>query len=190
MSSLCSSDPIHCRILSYRCYRLSDLNQGVGAAGMIKLWTYVKSLDIKVKENHFDATDPIKVFQFLIDFVTTAYKMSMSKGHVKLALLIYLIGRAKTQFTLIQNSIHAGGISCWPEAIQFFFQSYPTWNVICDALTALHNVRQLPSEEELGYAGRLSTIFWRCGNVHDEATTMKILVKGVSSTGSYNLIPF
>lgn len=167
MSSLRLSDPMYHRLLSYFYYLLSDQAQGVNAAGMVNLRTFIKSLDITVKEHHFDGTDPITLFQFLINFVTEADKRNISGAQVYLALPTYLDRRAKSQFTSMQNNIRDGEITCRPEAIQFLSRSYPTPNIIRDAVAELQITRQLSTEDESGYAGRLSTTFSRCGNVHD-----------------------
>ena len=179
LSSLRSSDPMYDRLLSYRYYRLREKKAGVNAAGMIKLRIFMKSLDITMQGHRFDGSDPIAVFSFLIHFVTEADKLNMSEGQAYLAIPSYLKGSAKSQFSSMQNGIRAGGITCWPEAIQFFLRSYPTPNVIRNAISELMNIRQQPGEDESTYAGKLSTALARCGNVHDEPTIMTMFVNGL-----------
>lgn len=119
MSSLCSSDTMHDHLISYHYYRVWNLNQGVSAEGMMKLRIHIKILDITMKEHHVDGTDHIMVFQFLIHCVTEADKMNMSDGQGYLALPTYLTEGAKSQFTSMKTDIRDGGITCWPEAINF-----------------------------------------------------------------------
>lgn len=173
------SGPMYDRLLHYRYYCLRDLNQGVNATRMVKLRLFIKSRDITMKEHLFDGTDPILGFQLLIHLATEAYKLNMSEGKAYLALPTYLIGTAKTKVMSMQNGIRAGGITCWREAIQLFLPSFPTPNAIRDAVTALENIRQQSAEDETEYAGRFSTAFSRCGNVHDEAKTIVMFVNGL-----------
>lgn len=142
-------------------------------AGMVKLRVFIKSLDITMKEHHFDGTDTIKVFQCRIHFVTKSHKPNKPEGQAYLALTTYLTGRAKSKFMCMKNGVCERGITCLPEAILFFLRRYPTPNVTRDVVSALQNVRQLAVEDELDYAGRLSTALSRCRNVNDETTIWK-----------------
>lgn len=45
---------------------------------MDKFLLFIKSLDITMKEHHFDGFDPITGFQFLINFVAESNKLNMS----------------------------------------------------------------------------------------------------------------
>lgn len=78
---------------------------------MVKLLVFIRCLDIPMKEHHFDGTDPITVFQFLIHFVTQADKRNTSKVQTYLALQTYITQTAKSQFMYMQIGICARGIT-------------------------------------------------------------------------------
>lgn len=78
---------------------------------MVKSRLYTKSLEVTMKEHHFDGTDPIRVVHFLIHFVTEADKLNISEGQACIPIHTYLTGRANTQLTFMQLEIRAGGVT-------------------------------------------------------------------------------
>lgn len=100
-SLLRSSDPMKDQLLWYRYYRLRTGSKGVNNAGMVKLRNFIKILDITMKGHHFDGSDVISVFQFLIHFFTEVDKSNMSEGQDYLDFPSYLTRRAKCQLTFM-----------------------------------------------------------------------------------------
>lgn len=66
------------RLLSYRYYRLRNQTKGLYEDAVVNLRLYIKSIYIIMKEQHFNETDPITVFKFLMHFAMEADKLNMS----------------------------------------------------------------------------------------------------------------
>lgn len=93
---------------------------------MTKFLAHIKSFYIAIKEQHLNGTASIMGFQLLVHFVTEGNKTSISEGEAYTELPTYLSGRAKPQFSSMQNGIRAGWIRFWPDTIKFFLRRYKT----------------------------------------------------------------
>ena len=72
-----------------------------------------------------------------------------------------------------------GGLTCWPEAVQYLLRSYATANHIRAAVLALRDVRQHPTEDEQTYSGRLAKAEIRCGNIHTQDEKKTLFIDGL-----------
>ena len=105
-----------------------------------------------MKKHTFDGSDPIKIFDFLTRFVNEADMLSMSEAQAFIALPNFLADPAETEFgTNLSGGSRKGGVTCWPEAIQFFLRTYATAATMREALESLRNIRQAHMETEEDY---------------------------------------
>lgn len=143
-----------------------------------KVRDHVKRLELTLRDQKFDGEDTIKVLAFLAEFVRECNTLSISEGQAYVALPYLLKGSAKEQFLAARtiDEEDDGGVTCWPEAVQYLLRTYATSNAIRDAILALRDTRQREDEGERVYAARLSKAAARCGNVHssEEKTTMYV----------------
>ena len=146
---------------------------------MNRLQKLLKNLDITVAEYKFSGPDPILVFDFLARFVEECDTQDMSEGQAFVALPRYLVKTAAIQYRAMQNGARSGGISCWPEAVQYLLGTYATPAAIRNALADLGALRQHPDEDEVAFAARVSQAVYRCGNVHDEDEKMTFFTNGL-----------
>ena len=117
----------------------------------------------------FDGSDPIKIFDFLTRFVNDADILAMSEAQAFIALPTFLADPAETQFrTNFSGGSRRGGITCWPEAIQYLLRTYATAAVMREALDILQNIRQSSIEVEEDYFKRLNQAIFRCRIIHEE----------------------
>ena len=72
-----------------------------------------------------------------------------------------------------------GGVTCWPEAVQYLLRSYAAANHIRAAVLALRDVRQHPTGDEQKYSGRLAKAEIRCGNIHTQDEKKTLFIDGL-----------
>ena len=72
-----------------------------------------------------------------------------------------------------------GGVTCWPEAVQYLLRSYAAANHIRAAVLALREVRQHPTGDEQKYSGRLAKAEIRCGNIHTQDEKKTLFIDGL-----------
>ncbi|CAN8070210.1 unnamed protein product [Agarophyton chilense] len=141
-------------LLSYRYYRLED-----------------SSLDSTPR-------DPILVLHFLARFVAEADILGMNEGQAYIALPYLLRGLAEDQYHSVRGTSRAseGGVTCWPEAVQYLLSSNATNPAIQQAIRGLRDTRQRPDESGTDYSTLLNKAFHRFGNVYpaEERCTMFI----------------
>ena len=105
----------------------------------------------------------------------------MSEAQAYIAVPYFLRGHAEQQFNAVRGSSSAreGGVTCWPEAVQYLLRSYAKSSAIRGAILDLRDTRQRPGETETGFSTRLNTAFYRCGNVHTSEEKATIFVDGL-----------
>jgi hypothetical protein len=79
----------------------------------------------------------------------------------------------------MKNGARSGGVSCWPEAVQYLLGTYATPAAIRGAISDLRSLRQKWDEDEIAFAARVNQATYRCGNVHDEDEKMTFYVDGL-----------
>ena len=73
-----------------------------------------------MNQHAFDGSDPIKMSDFLTRFPNESDILAMSEAHEFIALSTFLADPAETQFrTNLSGGPRRGGITRWPEAIQY-----------------------------------------------------------------------
>lgn len=183
LSSLKPSNPLYDRLMSYRYYRLMRTSDRRSSRSTGMLSALLKRMGLTMKEHSFSGDDPIMVFDFLTRFVEEADTLSMSEAQAFVALPHFLVGNANKQFRASRNGSRSssGGVSCWPEAVQYLLRTYATPSAIRDAINSLHALKQQANESELDYSARVNIAHYRCGNVFSDTDKMNVFVDGLSS---------
>ena len=119
------------------------------------------------------------MLDFLARFTEECDTLGMSEGQAFMALPKFLSKTASTQYRARQHGGSSGGITCWPEAVQYLLRTYATPSAIRKATSDLRSVQQLENEDESAYAARVSEAAYRCGNVLTEDEKMTIFVDGL-----------
>ena len=68
-----------------------------------------------------------------------------------------------------------GGVSCWPEAVQYLLKNYAQNQHISAAISELRGTRQTESEDERHFSVRLNQAMHKCGNVHSQLEVITLL---------------
>jgi len=173
------ADPIYDRLLNYRYYRLSDTRQTRSAMETKLLREQTKSFQTSFDKTKFNGEDPVMVFDFLMKFVEEADTLHVSEAHAFLILPKVLSGRADRQLRSVRNGSRSGGVTCWPEAVNYLLRTYATAAATRNACNDFRNIRQQAREEEVDFSGRLNDAAHRCGNVFDEIEKMSVFVNGL-----------
>ena len=173
------ADPIYDRLLNYRYYRLADSRQTRSAMETKFLREQTKSFQTSFDKTKFNGEDPVMIFDFLMKFVEEADTLRVSEAHAFLILPKVITGRADRQLRSVRNGSRSGGVTCWPEAVNYLLRTYATAAAIRNACNDFRNIRQQVREEEVDYSGRLNDAAHRCGNVFDEIEKMSVFVNGL-----------
>ena len=82
------------------------------------------------------------------------------------------------QFQTVKDAYAAseGGVTCWPEAVQYLIRLYAKSTAIREAIVSLREIRQKPTESEMEYSARLNQAELRCGNVHPLAEKITMFI--------------
>ena len=136
-----ATNPLYDQLLDYRYYRLRKTSQSRSSRDTGKAKEYVKRME---------------------------YILCMSEGQAFIALPKLLTGFAKDQYDAVRGSADSseGGVSNWPEAVQYLLHSHAISAAINEAVSSLRDIKQGPAESERDLSSRLSKAFARCGNVH------------------------
>ena len=179
LASLQPSDGRYDKLLSYRYYRLKRVIQTRNSSSTTRLISLIKNLELTFSERKFDGKDPILILDFLARFTEECDILGMTEGQAFMALPKFLAKTAATQYRARQHGGHAGGITAWPEAVQYLLRTYATPGAIRRATSDLRTIRQLPDEDESAYAARINEAAYRCGNIHLEDEKMTFFVDGL-----------
>ena len=179
LASLHTSDPLFDRHMSYRFYRLNDTTQTRTSSETGKVRRFIKDLEITLSEQKFTGADPILVFDFLVRFIEEMDTLGINEGQAFIILPYFLKGSAQRQYRASRNGSRSGGVSSWPEAIQYFIRTYATPTTLREAVDNLRNLRQERNETETEFSIRINEAAHRCGNVHAENEKMTFFVNGL-----------
>ena len=166
-------------LVDYRQYRLRDERNVRTGRETTKTKDHISRLALVLQDLKFDGTDEIMILHFLARFVTEADTLEMSEGQAYLALPHFLRGMAEAEFRSTADT-PVGGVTCWPEAVNYLLRSYATNEAIQTALLALRDVRQRDGETELDYNTRLNKAERRCGNPHTVEDRITIFIDGLT----------
>ena len=181
LKELRAPNPLYDRLLSYRLYRLRDTSQSRSSRATAKVKDFIKRMELKLKDHYFSGEDPVLVLDFLVRFCKEADTQGMSEAQAYLAVPYFLKGFALNQFESVTETATSseGGVTCWPEAVQYLLRSYATSTNLQQALLELRDIRQRSGEDEVQYSTRLNTALCRCGNVHPPAEVMTMFTDGL-----------
>ena len=175
------SNPLYKKLLSYRYYRLLKTTSKRTGRETAKTRDHIKRMEITLKDYSFDGQDPIKVLEFLSKFCDEADTLEMTEAQAYVVLPYLLKGSAKEQFNAVKGTLAGdGGVTSWPEAVQYLLRSYATNGAIREATIALRDTKQPEDETEVQFDTRLNKAFHRCGNVHGRDDRMAYFVDGLT----------
>lgn len=168
-------------MLSYRKYRLDDATQRRSSRTTGKVHDFLKRMELTLKDHRFSGEDPIRVLDFLARYVKEANIQAMSEAQAFIALPSFLIGFAKSQYEAgVQlTSPDEGGVTSWPEAVQYLLRNYAHSTYIPSAISDLRSVRQSHSETENSFAKLINDAIARCGNVHSAEEVVTLFIDGL-----------
>ncbi len=175
------SNSIFDRLMNYRYYRLKDARSKRSLTAIQFIKKLIKSMDITFKAK-FDGTKPILVLDFLSRFVEEADMLNMNEGQAYLILPHYLSGSADTQFRAMRSGARSGGISCWPELVQYFLSTYATPSAMREAVNNIRTLKQRMGEDEVEFGARINEAAHKCGNAFSEEDKMTYFVDGLHTT--------
>ena len=121
---------------------------------------------------------------FLAKFVQEFDTQEMNEGQAIRLLPEFLSGIALRQYTSVSQTAgsHHGKVSVWPEAVQWLLRSLVTDEAIRQAVLALREVQQRPSEDEMEFYIRLTDASNRCGNVYSMEEQMPMFIEGLDAS--------
>lgn len=179
LATIKPSDETFDRLLSYRYYRLMRLDATRTSRETLDVKKHLKSLELSLKEHMFSGKDPVTVLNFLTRFVEEADTIGMTEAQALVALPKFMMEPAESQFRASRNGARSGGITAFPEAVQYLLRTYATPSVLREAVNAVYDIRQQPNENEMEYSVRLNTACGRCGNAFEEPRKMTFFVNGL-----------
>ena len=184
LSTLRTGSSLHKSVLDYRYYRLTNRKVRRSAKETYKVKDHLKRLELTMKRRTFDGSDPITVLTFLARLTRECNILGMSEAQAYIALPYFLTGMALTQYEAARNVVTSrqGGVSSWPEAVQFLLQTFATETAVSQSMMDLRNIRQKHNEDENSYGTRLSVASSRCGNVHKQSDLAMFFIDGLDST--------
>ena len=135
-------------------------------------------------DNTFSGEDGVLVLDFLAVLVQEFDTQEMNEGQAICLLPEFLSGIALRQYTSVSQTAgsHHGKISVWPEAVQWLLRSFATDEAIRQAVLALREVQQRPSEDEMDFYIRLTDASNRCGNVYSMDDQLTMFIEGLHAS--------
>lgn len=105
----------------------------------------------------------------------------MSEEQAYIALPEFITQFAKIQYEAGSQIMYAGegGISRWPEAVQYLLRNYDQSTHVATDIMDLREIRQDTSESENALAMRIKDDVDRRGNVHSDEEISTILIDGM-----------
>ena len=177
LKEITPGDPRFMRVLSYRTYRLRNIDGGRGPSVAYNTGVNTRRVAHVMESHVFDSTDPLS---FLSRFKQQMDNNKLSEGAACLICPNFLASDAKeayeNNFELPEDE---GGFNNWPEALQFLLKSYAKDRHIEEALASLEDIKQMPDEKESAYAKRLRTQARRCGGVFSEPEMITRFIRGL-----------
>ena len=174
------SDPLYRKLLSYRYYRLQKTDSSRTGRQTGKTRDHIRRMEITLKDYMFGGDDPIKVLEFLSKYCEEADTLEMTEAQAYVVLPYLLKGSAKEQFNAVKGTLAGdGGVTNWPEAVQYLLRTYATNSAIREAILALRDTKPRDGETETAFDARLNKAFHRCGNVHSREDRIAYFIDGL-----------
>lgn len=123
---------------------------------------------VKLVEHHFSGKDPTKAVDFLTSFVREANIQKISEAEAVVALPSFQKVFASAQFEAGVEiaSPEKGGISDWPEAVQYLSRNYAQSPRTSSAISDLSAVSREPTKTRHELYIWLGRAICRCANFH------------------------
>ena len=167
-------------LVNYRYYRLKRRSSTRTGRETGKVKDHIRRLATAVNGLKFDGSDPIAILNFLTRFTEEADILEMKESQAFIALPHFLAKTALEHYRAARDaSPREGGVTAWPEAVQYLLRNYATNDAISEALLVLRDIRQSPAEDETAYSTRLMAAELRCGNVHSTEEKMTMFIDGL-----------
>ena len=178
-----ATNPLYKERLDYRYYRLKKTKARRTGFETGKIKDQIRRMAYSLEEHLFTGEKPILILDFLARFCDEADTLEMSEAQAYVALPYFLKSTAKDAFKATKNTSRGedGGVTCWPEAVQYLLRSYATPNAIRGAITALRELKQRSHESEEHYSTRLTQAILTAGSVHSAEAKKDIFVDGLIS---------
>ena len=173
------------KLLSYRTYRLRNPQTHLSSARRTAVRKIRRDKPPKVKrDNTFKGEDGVLVLDFLAKLVQEFDTQEMNEGQAIRLLPAFLGGIALRQYTSVSQTAgsHHGKTSVWPEAVRWLLRSFANEEAIRQAVLALREVQQLPSEDEMEFCVRLTDASNRCGNLYTMEEQMTMFIEGLDAS--------
>ena len=173
---------VYGKLLNYRSYRLFLTKLPDGKRSTSDHNQSKKALRAAMREPDFNGEDPILILKFLATFVKESDAHGISEPQAFVLLPYFMEGMAYDMLLAATSGSEdpsEGGVTCWPQAINFLLATFSTDTVIQSSPDDLREVTQQYSETERQYYQRLLTHFARCGNTHAEHEKMSLFINGL-----------
>lgn len=137
--------------MNYRLYRLKIqwLKRTRDDTGKVK--DPIRGMNVAMDDLLFNGKDTILVSNFLPHFAAEADTLERNGTQAYVAFPNFLCEFALDQYRAVPSSltVDEGGVTNWPEALQYLLQSYASANAIRTANLALRDIVQKPDEDEV-----------------------------------------
>lgn len=124
-----------------------------------------------MKDDQFTRDAPFMIIDFLERFMLETYFQKLSDAQAIVVLPTFPVEFAKSQYETVVElvSTEGGGVSSWPEAVQYLWRSYAESFHINGTIDNLQEMRRRASKKDCLFPARLNKEITRCVNVHAPA---------------------
>ena len=185
MEELNTTNYLFKTLLSYRTYRLQNPQTHLSSARRSAMRKIRRDIQPMVKRvNMITGDDNVLVLDFLAKLVQEFNTQEMNNGQGIRLLPEFPGGISPRQYTYVSQTVgsHHWKISVWPEAVKWLLRSFATDEAIRQAVLALREVQQRPSEDEMEFYICLTDAGNCCGNVYSIEEQMKMFIEGLDSS--------
>lgn len=127
--------------------------------------TRFNSLQMILGDFKFSGQDPILLFDFLAMLTEAADMNQLTDAQAYIATSRFLRRETGQQFWATRNISRSGGITRWPEEVQYFLKTYATPSAIQEVVEATSTVKHKTKKTELQYRLRINNDVYRCANM-------------------------
>lgn len=180
--------------LDYRSYRLANTKQTYGCKVAKQISKMAKRLEVQMRPNMSDATDPISILSFLSMFQAACDTNGISEGAEMWLFPFFVQKPANTAMTarlsLVKKSHKRRSeekLTSYCAVVNHILGEYASDGIIAETVHDIANTRQ-PSGSTTGdYVHILWAKALRCGRVYNEARLKSIFVEGVDLSLRHSL---
>ena len=175
-------------VLSYRAYRLKDLDQKFTAAQGDHLADYQKRFKGVFQGKPFSGEEEIEVLRFLTNYKEACNDSTLSEAVALRLFRFNLKGMALASFETYLSRNRRGGvrgedcIESYCDAVQWFLNTFATDEILSEAYRKVNQMRQNPNETEEQFGNRLREEALRCGNIFDDGNLTQMFIDGLSDS--------